>query len=144
MLDPVRAVQIPGEGSAALATARFMVRQILASARIVSLLHFVSDQTILDKNSPRTAAGTVHTVCGAHDLVMRPTTAISRFPLAILVSDDAVAIGERLFVLAAYKILQSIEKVTHVFFCSCIKILFKLSGSGGFVLKPVTSHHFAG
>ena len=52
MLDAVRAVQIPGERSTALAAARLMIRQILASARIVGLLHFVGDQPVLDKNSP--------------------------------------------------------------------------------------------
>ena len=115
MLDPVRAVQIPGEGSAALTAARLMVRQILAGARIVGLLHFVGDQAVLDKNFPRTAAGTVHAVRGTHDFVMRPAGAVGGFPLAILVGDDTVTVGESLLVLHPYKIRQSIEKVTHVF-----------------------------
>jgi hypothetical protein len=111
VLDALRAVQIPGERRATLATARLMVRQVFAGTRIVGLLHFKGNQAVLDENLPRTATGAVHAVRGANHLVMRPAMTVGIFPLTIFVGDDPVVVGEGL--LGFFEKLQTVEKVTH-------------------------------
>ena len=113
ILDPLRAVQIPGERRTTLAAARLMVRQVFAGARIVGLLHLERHQAVLDENLPRTAAGAVHAVGGTHHLVMLPAMAVSIFPLAVFVGDNAVVVGEGL--LDLFEKFQAVEKVTHLF-----------------------------
>src|SRR5262245_22563775 len=60
--------------------------------------------------APR-ATCAVHSVCGAHDLVVLPALAIGVLPRTVLAGGDAVAVGERLFDLVEEG--QAIEKVRH-------------------------------
>ncbi len=111
MLDTVRAIQIPGERCATLATARLVVGQIVACTRVVGLLHLERDQAVLDENLPAATAGAIDTVSGAHHLVMLPAMAVGIFPLAILIGDDAVTVGKA--GLDLVEEFQAIQKVTH-------------------------------
>jgi hypothetical protein len=130
MLDALRAVEIPGEAGAALAAARLVVGQILAGAGIVGLLHLERHQAVLDEDFPGTAAGAVHAVGRAHDLVVLPAMAIGIFPVTILVGDDAVVVGEGF--LRFFEKPQSVQKMTHVCLlmnavCGCAAYGFLIS-----------------
>ena len=52
VFQAVSAVQVPGVAGAARATAWFVVRQVRAGARVVSLLRFPGHQTVFDINLP--------------------------------------------------------------------------------------------
>ncbi len=119
MLDTVRAVQIPGERCATLATARLVVGQVVAGARVIGLLHLERHQAVLDENLPATTAGAIDTVRGAHHLVMLPAVPVGIFPLAILVGDDAVPIGKgRLDLVEEFEAIQKVAHGTDSFFDS--------------------------
>lgn len=48
----------------------------------------------VDTHIPRTGVGTIHAVCGAHDLVKMPGLSLAVFPGTVLASNDPMAVGE--------------------------------------------------
>ncbi|MNG68638.1 hypothetical protein D3C79_269730 [compost metagenome] len=95
VFQPVGAVQIPGIAGAAWATARFMVGQIGAGARVIGLLGFPGHQAVFDVNLPTARAGAVHSVGRAHNLVVLPAAAVAVFPVAVGVQRLAMIARKR-------------------------------------------------
>ena len=71
-------VGVPGEGRAAGAAARLVLRGVRSDRRVVGLLGLPGDDPVLDVHLPRARAGAVHAVRGAHDLVVAPAVAVER------------------------------------------------------------------
>ena len=95
VLDPVRAVQVPGVRRAARAAARLVVGHVGARARVVRLLRLPGDDAALDVDLPAARAGAVGAVGRAHDLVVLPALAVAVLPRPVLARDHAVAVGRR-------------------------------------------------
>src|SRR5690606_12160798 len=72
VFEAVGAVDVPAVARTTRATTRFVVGQVVAGARVVGLLGFPGDQTVLHVDLPGTGTGAVHPVGGAHDLVVLP------------------------------------------------------------------------
>ena len=107
IFHPRAGIQVPAVGGAAGAAARLVVRQVGTRARIVRLLGFPGDDPALDVDLPRAGAGAVHAVGGAHDLVVLPALPVAVLPRAVLVGEDAVAVGERSDVSRRKKVRRS-------------------------------------
>jgi hypothetical protein len=107
----VGAVQVPAVAGAARAAARFVVGHVPAGARVVRLLGFPGDDAALDVDLPAAAAGAVHAVGGAHDLVVGPAVAVGVFPGAVFAGGDTVVAGKALARVG--EIAQAVEKVAH-------------------------------
>src|SRR3546814_700181 len=88
------AVQIPGVAGAARTAARLMVRHVRPGARIIGLLRFPGDQTVLHIDLPAARSGAVGAVRRADDLVVLPALPIAVLPAPVLVRHDAVAVRE--------------------------------------------------
>ena len=89
VLDAIGAVQIPAVAGTASTTTRFVVGQVIAGAGVIGLLGFPGHDATLDVDLPRARARAVHTVSGAHDLVVLPAIAIGVFPGAVFAVGDA-------------------------------------------------------
>ena len=89
-----------------------MVGQVRPCTRIVGLLGFPGYQTTLDIDLPATRTGAIHTMCRAHDLVMRPAATVGTFPITGLIGRDAIPIGKS-FRFFPGEIGQVVEKMTH-------------------------------
>src|SRR5690606_3614305 len=100
-----------GIAGAARAAARFVVGQIRARARIVGLLGFPGHQAVLDVDLPAARTGAVHTMRGAHDLVVLPALTVAVLPAAVLAARGAVAPCERFG--SRLEEVQAVEKVAH-------------------------------
>ena len=96
VLDAVGAVQIPAVAGAARAAAWLVVGHVPAGAGVVGLLGFPGHDAAFDIHLPGARAGAVHTVGGAHNLVMRPAVAVGVFPGAVFAGGDTVVTRERL------------------------------------------------
>jgi len=107
----VRAVQVPAVARPARATARLVVRQVGARARVIRLLRLPGDDAALDVDLPRARTRAVRAVRRAHDLVVLPAVAIRVFPGAVFAGGQAVAIGENFGGLGEEG--ESIEQVAH-------------------------------
>ena len=112
VLQPRRAIQIPGIAGAPGATTWFMIGQISTGARIIGLLGFPGHQAALDVDFPATGTGAVHPMGRAHDLVMRPAPTIGALPVAWFTGGYPVSIGKA-FRLFPGEIGQVVKKVTH-------------------------------
>src|SRR3546814_1831922 len=62
VFQPIAAVQIPGVAGAARTAARLMVRHVRPGARIIGLLRFPGDQTVLHIDLPAARSGAVGAV----------------------------------------------------------------------------------
>ncbi len=113
VFHPVARIEVPGVAGAARAAARLVVRQFRPGARIVGLLGLPGDDAALDVDLPRARAGAVGAMCGAHDLVVLPALPIAVLPAAVLVGDDAVAVGE--FAGDPIEESEAIEEMAHRF-----------------------------
>ena len=111
VFQAVGAVKIPGVAGTARAAARFMIGQVRASARVVSLLDFPGHQTIFNVDFPATGACTVNTVGGTHDFVELPTLAIAVLPVAVAMHHLSVIIGKGFALL--FEVAKAIQKFTH-------------------------------
>src|SRR5690606_17040906 len=77
-----RRVRVPGEGGAARAAARFVLGPVGADGGVVGLLRLPGDDAVLDVHLPGAEAGAVHTVGGAHHLVVGPPVPVELVGLA--------------------------------------------------------------
>jgi hypothetical protein len=111
VLHAVGAVQVPAVAGAACAATGFVVGQVGAGAGVVGLLGFPGDDAALDVDLPRARARAVHTVGGAHDLVVRPAVAVGVFPGAVFTVGFAVALCKGLAGLR--EVREAIEKMAH-------------------------------
>src|SRR5699024_4724925 len=68
-------------------------------------------QPVLDIDLPGAGAGTIHTVCGADNLVMLPAPPISLLPGTVIGRHLAVVVGKA--ALLACEIGQTVKKMTH-------------------------------
>ena len=82
VLHAQRTVQVPRVRNAPLAAARLVGRQARVQRRIVQPLHLPRHHAVLDVDHPRAAAGAVHAVRAAHDLVVLPAVPIELLPAA--------------------------------------------------------------
>ena len=89
-----------------------MIGQISSGTWIIGLLGFPGHQAAFDVDFPATGTGTVHSMGGAHDLVMRPAPTVCTLPIAWFISCYPVSIGKG-FRLFPGEIGQVVEKVTH-------------------------------
>jgi hypothetical protein len=80
ILQPYRAVYIPGKSGPSRASAGLIIRHILSHPGIVRLLGFPDDYPILNVHVPGAGSGTVYTVRRADDLVKLPSPAIEILP----------------------------------------------------------------
>ncbi|MNB85426.1 hypothetical protein D3C75_323380 [compost metagenome] len=78
-----RAVLIPREGGSARTAAGFELRHIRTAGRIVDLLIFPGDNSVLHEHLPAAGARTVYSVCGTDDFIVRPALAVHIFPISI-------------------------------------------------------------
>ncbi len=111
VLHAVGGVQVPAVAGAAGAATRFVIGHVPASARIVGLLGFPSDDAALDVDLPRAGARAVHAVGAAHDLVMLPALAIGVFPGPVFTGDLAVAV--RKFLAGLREVAEAVEEMAH-------------------------------
>jgi hypothetical protein len=112
VFDAVGAVQVPAVAGAAGTPARLVVGHVPARARVVGLLRLPGDDAALDVDLPAAAAGAVHAVGAAHDLVMRPAVAVGIFPGAVFAGGQAMVAGEGL--LGLREVGEAVQKVAHV------------------------------
>ena len=129
VLHAVGAVQVPAVAGAACAATGFVVGQVGAGAGVVGLLGFPGDDAALDVDLPRARARAVHTVGGAHDLVVRPAVAVGVFPGAVFTVGFAVALCKCLAGLR--EVREAIEKMAH----RGLLVLSVLCGSVGRLSK---------
>ena len=111
VLHAVGRIQIPGVAGATRAAARFMVRQVGAGPGIIGLLGLPGDDAALDVDLPGARAGAVHPMRGADDFVVLPALPVTVLPLARLVRDDAMPVGEGVDLLSEEG--QPVEEVAH-------------------------------
>ena len=111
VFHPVCGIEIPAIACTTRTAARLMIGQVVPGAGIVCLLGFPGDDASLHIDLPGTGSGAVHTVRGAHDLVVAPAVPVGLLPGSVLVIDDAVS-GREGFCLAA-KEGQAIKCVAH-------------------------------
>ncbi len=111
VLDAVGAVQVPGIRGTAGAAARLVVGHVPACARVVGLLRLPGDDAALDVDLPAAAAGAVHAVRAAHDLVVRPAVAVGVLPGAVFTGGHAVVAGEAF--LGQAEVGEAVEEVAH-------------------------------
>ena len=90
VLHADRAVEVPGEGDAALAAARLVGREAAVEQRVVERLHLPGDDPLLDVDVPGAAAGAVDAVGRAHDLVVLPAVPVELLPGARLRADEVL------------------------------------------------------
>jgi hypothetical protein len=112
VLHAVGAVQVPAVAGAAGAAARLVVGHVPARARVVGLLGLPGDDAALDVDLPAAAAGAVHAVRAAHDLVVRPAVAVGVFPGAVFTGGQAMVAREGL--LGQREVGEAVQKVAHV------------------------------
>ena len=113
VFQTVGAVKIPGVAGTTRAAARFMVWQVRASTRIVSLLGFPGHQTVFDVDFPAAGAGAVYPVGRADDFVMLPTLAISILPVTVGIEKLAMPIGKGFTLL--FEVAKPVQEFTHRF-----------------------------
>ncbi len=90
VLDPDRAVDVPGGRDAALAAARLVRRQARLEQRVVERLHLPRDDPVLDVDHPGAAARAVDAVGRADRVVVLPAVPIELLPLAGLRLDEVL------------------------------------------------------
>src|ERR1019366_5865644 len=78
------AVEIPGVGNSALAAPRLIGGKAAFEQRIIHPLHLPGEVAALNGDLPGAAAGTIHAVRAADDLVVLPAVAIELLPTAPL------------------------------------------------------------
>src|SRR5690606_38615250 len=111
VLNPVRAVQVPGIARPARTTTRLVVGQVGPGARIVGLPGFPGHQAVLDVDLPAARTGAVHPVGGPHDLVVLPAPPVAVLPGPVLLLGDAVAVGEGL--VGVLEEGEAVEEIAH-------------------------------
>ncbi|MNQ32422.1 hypothetical protein D3C85_458270 [compost metagenome] len=116
VLQTVGAIDVPAVAGTTRTTAWLVVGQIVAGTRVVGLLGFPGDQTVLHVDLPRAGPSAVHSVGGTHDLVVLPARTVDVLPIAGLYAGFAMTIGE--LTLFAVEETQLVEYVTHLFFLS--------------------------
>ena len=101
VLDPQRAIQIPGIGDTPLTAARFVGRQRVLQQRVVQLLRLPSYDPVFDVDLPGTAACTVDAVRAAHDAIVLEAVAVELLPLPGLGRNDVFNPTHRCFPIAS-------------------------------------------
>src|SRR5690606_23852004 len=81
----VGGIQVPAVGRPPRATARLVVGHVPAGAGVVGLLGFPGGDATLHIDLPAAAAGAVHAVRAAYDLVVRPAVAVAVFPGTVFI-----------------------------------------------------------
>ena len=80
ILDPERAIDVPGEDDAARATAWLVPRQTGLELGVIRGLHLPGDDSIFDVDHPGATTGTVDAVRAANDAVVLPAVPVKLFP----------------------------------------------------------------
>ena len=125
VLHAVGAVQVPAVAGAAGAAAWLVVGHVPARAWVVGLLRLPGDDAALDVDLPAAAAGAVHAVRAAHDLVVRPAVAIGIFPGAVFTGGQPVVAREGL--LGLREVREAVQKVAHVVVLGRCRLLVRTS-----------------
>ena len=88
ILDPKRAIDVPGENDATWAAARLVPRQTSFELGVIRGLHLPGDDAVFDVDHPGATAGTVDAVRAANDTVVLPAVPIELFPRARVRIDE--------------------------------------------------------
>ncbi|MNC50570.1 hypothetical protein D3C75_998160 [compost metagenome] len=124
---------VPREGSSAGTTARFKLRHIRSAGRIIDLLIFPSNDSVLHKHLPAAGACTVDSVSGTHYFIVRPALAVHILPISIFLFKNGPVPGIA---------FNRFKKVKAVFFLHRLQTLLCRKHSGNTIMDlPDNASH---